>query len=257
MPAGKTAHHPDGVHSITFREDNHSYVDNNGKRYVSGTTFIKPFFPKFDAVAVSERCAAGDNPKYAGRDPGEIRAEWMAEGKRGSGEGDNVHTYIEAVLSGWPKFKQPRPISLRCAFLFWQARRAMRWLTVGRGLVFIACEMIVFSPSLGLAGSIDLLMYDQFRNEAVILDWKQNKEIKSTNQFQSAIEPIDHLQDTDISKYSLQLSLYQHIIEVENYFPGISGFRRGLIHLQPTSFTPIPIEDYNYEIRCMLKHAGR
>jgi hypothetical protein len=255
MPSGKTAYHPGGMR-IEFRERYHTYVDETGKRYASGTSFIKPFFPQFDAVVVSERCAAGDNPLYAGRDPVEIRAEWKAEAARGSGEGDNVHAYAEALVSGWPTPKHPRPISLRCAYLFWQVRRAVRWLTETKQFVFIGAEVIVFSPTIGIAGSIDLLMYDPALNHIIILDWKQNKEITTTNRWQSALDPINHLQASDIAKYSLQLSLYQHIMEIETYFPDAAGFRRGLLHITPTTFTPIPIEDYNYEIRCMLA-AGK
>jgi len=97
----KTAHHPDGHHVIKFGEKWHTYTDQNGTSYTSGTKFVGQFFPKFDMVAMSEKCSAGENPKYKGREPEEIRAEWSAEGDRGRTEGTLVHNYAEGLMCGW------------------------------------------------------------------------------------------------------------------------------------------------------------
>lgn len=248
------AYHPDGIHRIEFREDDHSYTDNNGMVYTSGTTFIKPFFPEFDAVTVSTECSKGSNPEYAGRDPKEIQAEWATEGKRGSTEGDNVHLYAETSIQLLPR---PKPISERCGLIFIQADKAIDSLLTRYD--FVAAEMIVFSPGLCIAGQIDLLMWDPETGEYLILDWKQNKEIKTRNLFknQYGLPPIDHLEGSDISKYSLQLSLYNHILIKENYFPKAKGYRRALIHLTPDAAIPYRLENYSYEIEGLLKHAKR
>lgn len=253
--ADKTAYHPDGIHVVRFNEQWHTYRDNLGSRYVSGTTFVGKFFPKFDMVAVSEQCAAGDNPKYAGRDPQEIRAEWKAEGKRGSSEGDNTHEYAEGVMAGWKPWELPEPISERCKALFRQVNRITKFLK--SKYQFIAAEKIVFSPLLGIAGMIDLLMFDPATQEILILDWKQNKGISTENFHQKALEPIDHLQDTHISKYSMQLSLYQHILIRERYYPQAKGYRRALIHLTPDNVRPIKLDDHNYEIKELIKYDKR
>ena len=213
----KVAHHPDGSHVITFEEGPHVYTDNRGVRYTSGTAFIGKFFGKFDAVAISTKCAMGRNPKYAGRPPGEIREEWSAEARRGQDEGTNVHEYAEGLISGWPLCDLPPPISERCERIFIQTEKAVKNLL--NRFVFVGAEVIIFSPDMGLAGMIDLLMFDRATNEILILDWKQNKAISTENPWQSGLPPIDHLQDTDIAHYSLQLSLYQAIMERENYFP--------------------------------------
>lgn len=250
MP-NKKAYHPDGSYTIQFREHNHSYIDNHGTRYVSGTTVIKPFFPKFDPVAVSVKCSKGSNPKYAGREPEEIRSEWIAEGQRGSREGDNLHEYAEGLISGWPVHKLPKPISERCEQLFIHARKITAWLN--KKYQFIEAEKIVFSPELKIAGMIDLLMWDQIRQEILILDWKQNKEITDQNFHQNAHSPIEHLEDTHVNKYALQLSLYQCLLQRENYYPKAKGFRRALIHITPETVMPIQLEFYEYEIKEMLK----
>jgi len=250
--ADKRAYHPNGDAWIEFLEGPHSYVDNRGVRYTSGTSFVKPFFPQFDAVVMSRRCAAGRNPKYAGRSPEDIQAEWQAEAERGSSEGDNTHMYAEGMVSGWPREQLPRPISDRCRDLFVQVDRAVAGLL--RRFVFVAAEMVIFSPALGLSGMVDLVLFDPATNEVLILDWKQNKKITRQGfRGETALDPIDHLQASDVSKYSLQLSTYQYILDKEGYFPGVDGYRRALIHIMPDKFKIIPLEFYDYEIQLMLE----
>lgn len=253
--ADKTAYHPDGRHVITFREEPHTYTDNYGVRYLSGTSVSKPYFPEFDAKSVSEKCAKGNNPKYAGRTPEEIREEWKAEGLRGSTEGDNTHMYAEGVMSFWPATQLPLPISGRCRALFISVDKAADYLFTRYDV--IGAEIIIFSPGLGIAGMIDLLMIDPDTGMILILDWKQNKEIRVSNTFQSGIGPLAHLQDTHKNKYALQLSIYQYILIREHYFPNATGYKRALIHLTPSGFTLIPLDYYGYEVKELLKHENR
>jgi hypothetical protein len=254
MSEVKTARHPDGI-VIKFREQYHTYIDNRGSRYVSGTSFFKPYFPKFDAPAIAEKCSRGRNPKYAGRDPKEIIAEWRAERKRGSSEGDNVHLYAEL----WPAADgspDVLPISGRCAALFERVDAAFLDLILVRAYQVIASEMIVFSPDMLVAGTIDLLLRDPASNTIIIADWKQNKaELTTTNQYRNLAPPLEHLQDTEINKYSLQLSIYQYILIREQYFPEASCVKRMLIHLSPDKEPAfIDLDYYDYEIKEVLGH---
>lgn len=252
MSTVKTAYHPNGQYIVTFREDQHTYIDNSDKSYTSGTGFVGRFFPKFDAKAISNKCSLGHNPKYAGRSPEDIRAEWLAEAKRRSSEGNNTHMYAEYLISGWSQEDLPAPISDRCTSMFAQVDRAVAGLL--KRFVFVAAEMIIFSPGLGLSGMVDLIMFDSATNEILILDWKTNKNPLTTeNIFQSGFPPIDHLQDTNKNHYILQLSLYRMILEREGYFPGVTGYRQALIHITPDSFKTIPLEYYEYEVQLMIE----
>lgn len=255
LMADKKAYHPNGSAFIEFLEGPHSYIDNMGVRYLSCTSFCGQFFPKFDAKTMSRKCADGKNPKYAGRTPWDIRNEWSAEAERGSSEGDNTHMYAEGLISGWPREQLPSPISDRCRALFVQVVRAVTWLL--KRFVFVAAEMVIFSPDLGLSGMVDLVMFDPATNDVLILDWKQNKKITRQGfRGETALAPIDHLQASDISKYGLQLSTYQYILDREGYFPVNAGYRRALIHLTPENFHIISLDFYDYEIQLMLKRIG-
>ncbi len=252
----KTAYHPNGE-SITFVEGPHTYIDNSGMRYTSATTFVGQYFPKFDIDTVAEKCANGNNPDYSKYQcAAEIKAAWEAEGERGRNEGSNVHEYAEGLIDSWPKVKLPEPISDRCGLIFNQVEKAVH--TLQYYYTFIGAEIIVFSPALGLAGMIDLLMHDPADDTLLILDWKQNKNAFSTeNIYQSGLGPINHLQDTDINHYTLQLSLYEYILKREQYFPYIKNYKRGLIHLFPERYEFVSLEYYEYEIEEMLKYVSR
>jgi len=254
MSGLKHAYHPDGVHLVTFNEQWHRYTDQTGKRYISGTQFIGKLFPKFDAVTVSRECAAGRNPKYAGRNPVDIRNEWAAEGERGRDEGTNIHAYAEGMVSGWPADRLPAPMSDRCGLVFLQVDKVIR--DHFANLQFVGAEVIIFSPDMGVAGTVDLLMYDPMKNFIYIFDWKNNKAISKTSFREKAFYPIDHLDNCDIAKYSLQTSLYKRILERENYFPGVDGYESALIHVREDRCEIIELEDYGYEISEMVKFYG-
>lgn len=245
----KVAYHPSGL-SIKFSSENHLYVDENRNTYTSGTTFISKFFPSFDKLKIAGRCSKRDNPKYAGREVDDILDEWEAEGERGRSEGTNIHEYAEKLFTGEPL---PAPISERCGRIFKHVDQAV--FELKQCFQFVGAEVIVFDPETLKSGTIDLLMYHPGQNEIIILDWKQNKEITVQNKFQRGLKPIDHLEDTDVNHYSLQLSYYEWLIRKGNYFPGVTKFNRALVHLKEDGFNMIRLEDYSYEINEMLKAA--
>lgn len=225
---------------------------DSGNTYTSGTTFIGQFFNKFDSVAVAEKCVNGSNSKYSGRNVTEILDEWQAEGDRGRDEGTNIHEYAESKFIDTPS---PDPLSDRCRAIFKQVDRAV--IELSAYYQWIGSEVIVFDPETLLSGTIDLLLYHPGQNEILIFDWKQNKAISNTNRFQRGLSPIDHLEDTDLNHYSLQLSFYEWLIRKGNYFPGVTKFNRALIHLKEEAFEIIRLEDFKYEIGEMVKTHGK
>jgi hypothetical protein len=237
MSLKKETVHPNAM-TVVFDEQNHTYtVKETGQVLVSATTFIDRFFPKFDADQMAPRCVG--KPKYPGMTADEIKASWEANAKRARDEGTNVHEYAQCL---WEGQKRPIPISDRRHLLFEQVDKAGQNLK-DRGLSFVAAEKIVFSPELGIAGTIDLLLFDQRSEgmEFVIVDWKQNGSISTSNKWDTAKPPISHLESTDLVKYGLQLNLYRFILRYEGYIPHAVNIRMALIHLTETGHRPIRI----------------
>jgi hypothetical protein len=232
----KEATHPNGL-TVVFSEDTHTYtVKETGQVLVSVTTYIDQYFPKFDADRMAEKCVT--KPKYAGMTADEIKTAWEENAQRGRDEGTNVHEYAECFWSG---YKLPKPISNRAYTLFGQVIDTSRKLK-NHNWSYVAAEKIIFSPELGLAGTIDLLLFNLSRaKEFLILDWKQNVKISTSNKWESAKPPISHLEATDLAKYSLQLNLYRFILRYEGYYPQATDLRMVLVHLMEDDNRPIKV----------------
>lgn len=242
-PISKQVVHPSGL-EITFDQTAHVYTDTTGRRYISATQFIGQFFPKFDTAAVAAKVAAERKVNQA-----KLIAEWNAETERGRREGTHIHDYAEALICGRDDWHAPE--NVREARLYRQVTRAV--VALLKRFDFMAAEQIIFSPTLGIAGMIDLIMADRETGEAVLFDWKQNKEIGRDNVWQKALPPIEHLDDCDMNKYSLQLGLYYRIVRQERYYLA-PRFRAALIHLREDFYKVIPLRDsMNKEIDAMLE----
>jgi len=208
--------------TCTFDDKYHIYTVND-QRLVSGTSFLRQFFPKFDAPKIAAEIA-----EKRGTTPAELLAEWKEKGYQASRDGDMVHGYAEWVNND----VEVPPYSIgtdRVGLLTIQLLKACDKLKE-KGFKPIEPEKIIFSPSLGIAGMIDLLLWDP-AGRLVILDWKTSKEMKLNNPFQTCLSPIEYLDDSNLNHYALQLSLYQYILIAEGYYPEATGYRRMIMHL--------------------------
>ena len=95
MPNSTKAKHPSGKVEITFTEDDHSYVDDFGIDYTSGTTLVKSAFEEFDA-----KKAAAIKSAKTGIPADQYIAEWKAAGERAAMEGTRAHENCERQILG-------------------------------------------------------------------------------------------------------------------------------------------------------------
>lgn len=238
MPGDKRAIHPSGI-GITFSEGAHTYIDDEGWNYTSGTSFLKQFFPVFDSDKIATEKAAKD-----GVSKQSILDDWKEAGIYGT----RVHENCEnQFLGNMAAIHQPRYQKELVAFQ--TAWRTVEWLK--SEFTLIGCELIVFHPKWYISGTIDLLMYDQRRNVYMLLDWKTNKAIYSSGfDGAKAFGVIDHLDDCNLVNYGLQLSLYERLMREGGYIPRDAAVERCLIHIPPMSETPkfMSTNDYSREI---------
>jgi CRISPR/Cas system-associated exonuclease Cas4 (RecB family) len=68
-----------------------------------------------------------------------------------------------------------------------------------------------------------------------IYDWKRAKDIKTENSFQSGLEPVEHLPDTNYWHYTLQLNIYATILE-KKYGMKVTELALVILHQNNTSF---------------------
>lgn len=234
---------------ITFTEEDHSYIDNAGRRYTSVTTLVHDCFEPFDAVATSERMAARD-----GTDAGNLRDKWKAKAEDACAYGTRVHSYAEALMLGQ---QTPDPIDKRDRDAFGLVDIAVAGLK--RRYDVVDAEMVIFDPLYTVAGTIDLIMRDRANGINIFLDWKTNAEIK-TQPFggRRGTGSCCHVPDCNYWHYALQLSIYQFLCEdMEIIKPDSS--KRALIHIPPGANAPawIPLPYMRHEAEAVVEKAWR
>ena len=250
MPGSSKAKHPSGV-EIEFFEDTHKYVSViNGEEinYQSGTTFIHHFFPAFDADGkIAERCATKEGCTVE-----EIKAKWAQAGKEASTLGTKVHECCEDIVLGKTENElRNKPDNPKEEKMIANAiKMAKRFYN---GLDILGVEKIVFSPSLKIAGTIDLFARSKKDGTYLVLDWKTNKSIDVEDKWNThALGPISHLPGTNFIQYSGQLNLYQYLLKKEGYVLRDAKFKRYLIHVTEQDANLIEVPDMQLEIRDMF-----
>ncbi len=233
----KTAKNPKGQ-IIEFNEKYHTYMVENQK-LISVTQLISKFFPVFNTEKVSKSCA-----KKWDVSQDDLKAKWKKIADDANFLGNNVHNLAEALLNetDLPEITIPRNIK----FSFQMMKILVKLL---KRYDFLETEKIVFSTEMSIAGSIDVLF--KKGNIILILDWKTGKKIETENKFNSyAFKPIATMPDNNFSKYSLQLNIYRHIMERENYFPGCK-FVQSIVHITENDYKMYPVK--NIDVEKMIK----
>ena len=248
MPGSSKAKHPRG-YEIEFFEDSHKYISYiNGQEisYISGTQFLHRFFPPFDPNdEIAKRCAAKEGVTLE-----EIKEKWAKAGREASALGTRVHECCEDIELGRKELRNT-PQDAREERMFNNAvNMAKRFYNQ---LDILGVEKIVFSPSLRIAGTIDLLARSRKDGCYVIIDHKSNKSIDMEDKWNKfAYEPISHLHDINGVHYSLQLNLYQYLLKHERYVPEDAKFKLVLNHITEEKASLIILPDLQNEIKDMV-----
>lgn len=250
MPGSSKAKHPSGV-EIEFFEDSHKYVSTiRGQEisYISGTQFIHKFFKPFDADGeIARRCAAKEGCTVE-----EIKAKWAKAGKDASTLGTRVHECCEDIeLGKSEKELRNSPSSPKEERMFANAiKMAKRFYN---GFDILGVEKIVFSPTLRVAGTIDLFARSKKTGNYIIGDHKTNKSIDIEDKWNTfALPPISHLHDTNFTTYSCQLNLYEYLLKREGYVPKDAKFNLFLNHITEEDAKLIEVPDMQSEIKDMF-----
>jgi len=197
---------------ITFYEPTHTYtIDGSSKGIISGTGFLHQFFGHFDAKGTIEKMMRSPNwpaSPYYGMKAEEIEKMWSDKGKDASTKGTAMHLAIEQFMNGAydvidPEVKET--VEFKYFMNFWKDH--------GADLEPWRAEWSVFSEAHMLCGQIDMLFRRKSDGKFLIYDWKRSREIKTNNNFQKGLAPLDHLDDCNYWHYTLQLNLYRWILE--------------------------------------------
>lgn len=181
--------------NLKFDAEEHTYKHN--KRYLNSvSSVIKNYVEPFDADRI-----AGYVAKSRGVSKEDILLEWEMKKVKACEKGNRVHNfgenykkgmiasdgYEKAVISFWdsiPKHIEP--------FLF---------------------ELQMFSLEKNLVGTADIILYNTKTGNFVIADYKTNIDLYKNYRGKKMLYPFDDMLDMPLSKYKIQLSLYQYLFE--------------------------------------------
>lgn len=192
----------DKFSGIKFREEDHSYFFND-KRCISVTSLVHNFQKPFsDSIAIRYAAKHGLDVDY-------VRNMWKEIGEESASVGSEVHKYAENLFFNkhYTTEWNPRTETLcRMIDSFYKESRFR--------LIPIRAELIVGDEALGLCGMIDKLFYNTVSQQIEIWDYKTSKKIDKYSKYKNFMtNGLNHLQDCEFNKFSLQLSTYKKIIE--------------------------------------------
>jgi ATP-dependent exoDNAse (exonuclease V) beta subunit len=194
---------------IKFNADEHSYTLGD-KKLRPVTHYLKGFQKPFDRDGIAQRTATKQSHSVA-----QVLAEWDATGERARTLGLAVHSYIEQTLHGNgtgqltldPFLSLNTKLPEILAFdNFWQ-QLAPKVCYSKENI-----EWVIGDADLGLAGTVDAVLFNSKTGKHHIWDWKTGR-FDLENKFENLLEPFDYLSASKFNIYSLQVSLYRLIIE--------------------------------------------
>lgn len=235
---------------ITFTESTHTYtIDGSSKGIISGTGFLHQFFGHFNPKATIKKMMSSPkwvSSKYYGMTPDQIEKQWSDSGKDASTKGTAMHLAIEQFMNGAHDVILPE-IKATSEFQYFMNF----WNDHGHDLEPWRAEWSVFSQEHMLCGQIDMLFRRKSDGKFLIYDWKRSKEIKTSNDFQKGLAPLDHLDDCNYVHYSLQLNVYRWILE-HLYDMDIADMYLIICHPDNKNYKRMRLNRMDEEVEAML-----
>lgn len=219
---------------IYFEELGHKYTDSLGTKYTSVTTFVGQFEPDKDWDLIAEKAIKNNKDgKYTGMSVPEVRAQWKYSGDYACTLGTAVHAKLEnlwykkafhpdsSIFEKFPEMKEDYD---------WREQKATELFNMlKKTYVPVRNEFIVYDRDWKLVGTIDMLAYNTVKQCYSILDWKTSKKFDKTNRYQKMKAPFETEDDCNCNHYSMQLSVYQAILE--KHCPDIKIGERVLVQI--------------------------
>ena len=180
---------------LQFDAQKHSY-EVKGKPLTSVSKTIHKFVEKVDFDKI-----AGFVAKKRGITKAEVLAEWEAKKIASCNQGTLVHTFGENYFKG----KEPTNGFEQAIVKFWD--------NIPDYIEPFLFELQMFSETLGIAGTSDIILFNRKTGKFILADYKTNIDLFKNYKGKTLLPPFDNLLDSPYNKYQLQLSMYQLLFE--------------------------------------------
>jgi hypothetical protein len=214
---------------MVFDEPSHTYkVVGRGLKPVS--TFIGEFHEKFNAERQAPYTA-----KKEGISTKQVRANWDKTRDDACAHGTRVHDFGERYVID--RYEVESDLKYKSVTQHLQEGEELDskelalikfWDKKPEWFVPVALELRMFCLELGIAGTADIILVDTRNNSLVIADYKTNKDLFKNYKDKRLLGIFSDLKDMPYSKYVIQLSMYQMLLEKAGYRVS----RRFLVYLK-------------------------
>ena len=184
---------------LQFDAQKHSY-EVRGKPLTSVSKTIHKYVEKVDFDKI-----AGFIAKRDGIPKSEVLAMWAAKRDNSCSQGTIVHSFGENYFKG----KQPTNGFEEAIVKFWD--------NIPDYIEPFLFELQMFSETLGIAGTSDIILFNNKTGKFIIADYKTNEDLFKNYKGKTLLAPFDNLLDSPYNKYQLQLSMYQLLFEQCGY----------------------------------------
>lgn len=182
---------------VTFDKKTHTYRNDQGVIYTSGTSFVGKFKPKFESDKHAQRVADRE-----GVTKEEILAKWEAGKNAACDYGTSHHEAMENYI----KYGVRDPMYNALYDSYIETCKDYPY----RGDVM--SETILYNHTYKLAGTADLIIANN--EQFMVKDFKTNKRFRYGTQYGEYMRsPISHMPVCEYYSYALQLSLYAYMYE--------------------------------------------
>lgn len=180
---------------LQFDAQKHSY-EVRGKPLTSVSKTISKYVEKVDFDKI-----AGFIAKKRGITKVEVLAEWEAKKIASCQQGTLVHTFGE----NYNGMQKPTNGFEEAIVKFWD--------NIPDYIEPFLFELQMFSETLGIAGTSDIILFNRKTGKFILADYKTNEDLFKNYKGKTLLAPFEDLLDSPYNKYQLQLSMYQLLFE--------------------------------------------
>ncbi len=186
---------------VHLDEATHIYSHNDGYNLVSASNLISNFKQPFDPEGFILHAKA----KKLGIPKEELKAQWEKGKNDASDRGNSFHRQAEHFIDTGEILNE-------------EYKDVIEQLAQRKFNGKLYSETMICSEDFGIAGTIDLIE-DLGDNCVNLLDYKTNKALHFKSKYGKWMKPpISHLSDCNFNHYSLQLSMYEFLLEQKGFW---------------------------------------
>lgn len=251
---------------IYYRDEDHKYYDEDGGVYQSVTTIIHSLFPEFEKDKMSyfvARKRVMKDKGYPDKDsvPNDeieeekkvVLKEWEDNKNVSCDLGTEVHRYCECKLAG---------VDFDMELTSDRAKKIAKsadefLLELDKSYEFLEAEKIIFRKPYLLAGTVDLIMRNRNTGNLCVFDHKTNKAINKTDSYGKTGKLfLSHIENCNYMVYTLQLSLYKHML-IDGNYGDFDNAELGLFHYTTRGVRCYQLNDLNLEAKYIADYCKK